>query len=101
MTVLEELETKLGNNLVLLGDKVDLLLRQRDAETTKALQDITDAWEVLALLVAAERRAKQAQLPFSTVNGNSVVDSLLHYATEHYPNAAASIKQRQKEMVRL
>lgn len=98
MSILEELEEKLGRNLVLLGDKVDLLVRQRDPETEQALQDITDAWEVLVLLVAMERSAKKRKLRFETPqDGDSVVDSLFHSATECFPNAVASIARQQKE----
>ena len=75
-TTLQQIEELLGTNLVKLGDKLDLLQRQRDKETIKMLQDITLAWQEIAFLVAAEAYAKKQGLDFVQPNGDSVVDSL-------------------------
>lgn len=95
MTILGELEEKLGGNLVLLRDKLDLLQRQGDADTIKALRDLDEAWEVLALLAATEKKAKRLNLTFNAVHdGHSVVDALFRYASEMFPNAVVVTKRQ-------
>lgn len=90
MSVLEQLEMQLGCNLQLLSDKLDLLRRQKDPETIQALQDITHAWETIAVLLATEKLAKKQNLSFAAVqDGNSITDTLFRYATELFPRAAA------------
>jgi len=98
MSILGELEEKLGGNLVLLCDKLDLLQRQGDAGTIKALRDLDEAWELLALLAATEKKAKRLNIMFNAVHdGNSVVDALFHYACEMFPNAVTVTKRQEAE----
>lgn len=90
MSILQELDFQLGNNIQLLRDKLDLLCRQKDPETLRALEDITHAWETVAVLMAVEDRAHQHQLRFTpTQDGDSVVDSLFESAMQWYPHAPA------------
>ena len=89
MTTLQTLESQLSENLTLLSDKLDLLIRQKEPETLKALADLIAAWNILALLVAAEAKAKKARLPFILEPGESIVDSLYEYATQQFPRAIA------------
>lgn len=87
--ILQQLEAQLGEHLHLLSDKLDLQIRQSDKEVIAALQSITQAWETIAVLLAAEERAKKLQLPFAVQDGNSPVDSLFEYACESFPKAMA------------
>lgn len=90
MTILQELEAQLGNNIHVLRDALDLHIRQGDTVVAQALQEIGSAWEIIAVLCAAEAYAKKKQLTFSAVHdGNSVTDSLFHYASEWFPHATA------------
>lgn len=88
--ILQQLEAQLGEHIQILHDKLDLQIRQGDSETIAALQSLTQAWETLAVLLAAEQRAKKLALNFAEVkHGDSVVDSLFEYACEAFPRAAA------------
>ena len=93
MTTLEQLEAKLGTTLHFLRDTLDLQIRQGDKNVIAALQDITEVWEDLSLLMNAERMAAIQKLES---NGNSVVDSLMDYAIESFPRSACA-KRRKKE----
>ena len=87
-TILSELESQLGDNINLLRDALDLRVRQGDTTIINALSDISKAWDTIAVLKATEQLAKKRKLYFNAVqDGNSVVDSLFHYASEMFPNA--------------
>lgn len=54
-TKLEQIEELLGMHIVVLRDKLDLPIRQRDTKTIDALQAITDAHKEICFLMNAER----------------------------------------------
>ena len=44
---IQEAEKALGENLVWLTDKLDLQVRQKDAETLRRLKQLNEAWKGL------------------------------------------------------
>ena len=50
--VITQAESALGENLVWLTDKLDLEVRQRNADTLRRLKQLNDAWVSLAKLQA-------------------------------------------------
>jgi len=88
MTILDELEEKIGGNLWVIKDALDLAVRQGDEKIVHALKDLEEAWHTIALLKSVERKAKEGKLYFNAVqDGASVVDSLHYYGTEMFPNS--------------
>jgi hypothetical protein len=49
--VLEMVEAALGENLQFITDLADLRLRQKDAETLRRLQQLSDAWVTVVKLL--------------------------------------------------
>ena len=45
--VIDEAEAALGENLVWITDKLDLQVRQKDAETLRKLEQLNKAWQSL------------------------------------------------------
>ena len=91
MTQLERMEAKLGENIRVITDKLDLAIRQGNITTIRALNDITEVWQDIALLMNAERQGAIRKLTFNTVHdGHSVVDTLMHYAIEMFPRSATA-----------
>ena len=48
-------EAALGENIVWLQDKLDLEIRQRNAEVLRRLAQLNNAWQALAIAIAPKR----------------------------------------------
>lgn len=49
-------ETALGENLVWIGDQLDLQVRQGDADVSRRLAHLDQGWRALAILQARAKR---------------------------------------------
>jgi hypothetical protein len=90
MTILEELEEQVGSALVPLRDKLDVLMRQQDPDVLRLMEQLTQAYDVIAVLRDMELRAQRDALLFQAVpEGGSVVDALWESAAHMFPRALA------------
>lgn len=92
MTHLERMEAQLGTHLQKICNALDLQTRQGDTEILEALQNLTEVWQDVALLMGAERKAAITRAAFVIQPGESVVDALMESAVHWFPRSATATR---------